>query len=302
MAKQQAFLVVGLPHAGVPVLVAALEQHRDALAAQGVRAPAKSVDQVFRAAVEVRREHRAWGLRRKDVEGTWSQVCRRVHKHPEPAVLGHELLAGAGPDEIALLVDGLAGRRVHVVVVAARPDGRLGLFPDELDLASVVDRWRHAVGAPERLHVVVSDPAAPLGAWRALGRIAGFDADALELPDPAGLEVPVDAASLRLIAESSGSHVDHAELVEIAEAWVDVVGAGGYDVVGDLRALVPVEADADAGHGAGAATYDAREEVLTRALAEAVAEVGRLRERVRELERSQRKRSVRLPGVLVRGA
>ncbi|MXG89676.1 hypothetical protein [Nocardioides flavescens] len=296
MAKPHAFLLVGLPHAGVPVLTAALEQHRDAIVAQGVRAPAKSVDEVFRAAVEVRREHRAWGLRRKDVEGTWSQLCRRVHKHPEPVVLGHELLAGASPEEIALLVDGLAGRRVHVVVVAARPDGRLGLFPDELDLASVLERWKQAVGSPDRLHVVVSDPAAPLGAWRALGRIVGFDADALPLPDPAGLEAPADAASLRLIAESGGGHVEHTELVEIAETWVDVVGAAGYDVVGDLRALVPVAEQTDA------PSYDAREEVLTRALAEAVAEVGRLRERVRELERTQRKRSVRLPGVLVRGA
>jgi len=296
MAKQQAFLVVGLPHAGVPVITAALEQHRDALAEQGVRAPARSVDEVFRAAVELRREHRAWGLRRKDVEGTWSQLCRRVHKHAEPVVVGHELLAGASPEEIALLVDGLAGRRLHVVVLAARPDARLTLFPDELDLASVLERWRHAVGSPERLHVVVSDPAAPLGAWRALGRIAGFDADALELPDPAGLDAPADAASLRLIADSAGGHVDHAELVEIAQTWTDVVAAGGYDVVGDLRALVPVEEASDS------SSYDAREEVLTRALAEAVAEVGRLRERVRELERAQRKRSVRLPGVLVRGA
>ena len=61
MAKPKSFLLVGLPHTGVPLLTAALEQHRDALAELGVTAPAKSADEAFRAAVELRREHRAWG-------------------------------------------------------------------------------------------------------------------------------------------------------------------------------------------------------------------------------------------------
>ena len=148
MAKPKSFLLVGLPHAGVPLLTAALEQHRDALAELGVTAPAKSADEAFRAAVEVRREHRAWGLRRKDVEGTWSAICRRALKQRQTVVVGHELLAGATRDEVALLVDGLAGTQVHVVVLAGVPDGRLGLFPDELDLGSVLDRWAAATSGP----------------------------------------------------------------------------------------------------------------------------------------------------------
>jgi hypothetical protein len=44
-------------------------------------------------------------------------------------------------------------------------------------------------------------------------------------------------------------------------------------------------------------------DVLTEALAEAVTEVGRLREQLRVLEGTDRKkRSVRLPGVFVRSA
>ena len=78
MAKQKSILVVGLAHTGLPLLTAALDQHRDALLAQGVRVPAKSGDEMFRAAVELRREHRAWGLRRKDVEGAWAGICRRA--------------------------------------------------------------------------------------------------------------------------------------------------------------------------------------------------------------------------------
>ena len=73
-------------------LTAALEQHRDTLSDVGVTAPAKSADEAFRAAVELRREHRAWGLRRKDVEGTWSAICRLALKQRHTVVVGHELL------------------------------------------------------------------------------------------------------------------------------------------------------------------------------------------------------------------
>ena len=301
MAKPTSFLLVGLPHAGVPLLTAALEQHRDALAELGVTTPAKSADEAFRAAVEVRREHRAWGLRRKDVEGTWSAICRRAVKQRQTVVVGHELLAGATRDEIALLVDGLAGTQVHVVVLAGVPDGRLGLFPDELDLGSVLDRWAAATSSPDRLHVVVTDPADAKVAWRAMGSLVGFDAEGLTLPDPAGLVVPVDTASLRLIAEYAGVHVDHDELVDVAEGWAKVVADRGHDVVGDLRDLVP-RRRAHSTDPARAA-YDQRVDVLTEVLVEAVTEVGRLRERLRELERTDRKkRSVRLPGVLVRSS
>ncbi len=281
MAKQRTFLLVGLPHTGLPVLVAALEQHRDELAERGVRVPVKSADEAFRAAVELRREHKAWGLRRRDVEGTWVGIGRRVHKHKATAIVGHELLAGAAPDEIALLVDGLAGTQVHVVVLASAPDGRLGLFPDELDLADVASRWEQAGTGPDRVHVVVADPTDPGVAWRALGAVTGFDAE--HLPLPARVTPVADTATLRLIAESSGLHVDHDELVEVAEEWAKVVTGRGYDVVGDLHDLVPVR---PAGPTDPArAAYDERVDILNDALSEAVAEVGRLRELLAAAER-----------------
>jgi hypothetical protein len=295
MAKPKSFLLVGVPHAGLPLLTAALEQHRGALAELGVRAPAKSADEVFRAAVELRREHKAWGLRRRDVEGTWAGICRRALKHAttstDTVVVGHELLAGATHDEIALLVDGLTGTQVHVVVLAAVPDGRVGLFPDELDLAGVLSRWEHAVAAPDRVHVIVTDPTDPAVAWRALGNLVGFDSDQLPLPEPATVVTAVDAASLRLIADSSGVHVDHDELVEIAEEWGKIVADHGYDVVGDLRDLVPVR-PAGSTDPARAAYVD-RIDILSTALSEAVAEVGRLRLEVSAAARRPRRRSGR---------
>jgi hypothetical protein len=278
MAKQKAYLLVGLPHAGVPLLTAALEEHRDALADQGVRSPAKSVDEMFRAAVEVRREHRAWGLRRRDVEGSWAEVSRRALKHKQPVVLGHELLAGAASDEIALLLDGLAGLQVHVVVLAAPPDPRVGLFPDELDLADVTDRWAAGTGEPGHVHVVVADPHQPQRSWEALGALAGFDATALPLPDPSAVVPPTDADSLRLVAEATAVHVSHDELVDLAEHWAKVVADRGYDVVGDLRDLVPARTSGSS--DPARASYEERIAVLNASLVEAVTEIGRLREQL----------------------
>ncbi len=277
---QKSFVLVGIPHTGLPLLTAALEQHRDALVEHGVRAPAKSADEMFRAAVELRREHRAWGLRRRDVEGAWAGICRRAlkgaGKDRATVVVGHELFAGATRDEIALLVDGLAGTELHVVVLAGVPDGRVGLFPDELDLSGVLARWQAAVSSPDRVHVVVTDPADPGASWAALGALVGFGADQLPLPQPSTVLITADAASLRLIADSSGVHVDHDELVEIAEGWGKLAAEHGYDVIGDLRDLVPIR---PAGPTDPArAAYEDRIDILSGALSEAVAEVGRLRE------------------------
>ena len=130
----------------------------------------------------------------------------------------------------------------------------------------------------------MTDPADATVAWRALGSLVGFDAEGLALPDPAGLVVPVDTASLRLIAEYAGVHVDHDELVDVAEGWAKAVADRGHDVVGDLRDLVP-RRRAHSTDPARAA-YDQRVDVLTEVLVEAVTEVGRLRERLRELERA----------------
>ena len=290
MAKQDAYLLVGLPHTGLPLLTSALEQHRDALAERGVRLPARSEEETFRAAVELRREHKAWALRRNDVEGTWAGICRRATKPKDGAtvVLGHELFAGAGADEIDLLIDGLAGFRVHVVVVADAPDPLVGLMPSELDLADVLGRWGRAVKAPERLHVLVG-AAGPAATWAELGRLVGFSAEELPLPAHPATEAAghLDVRTLGLLAESTAALLDHEELADLVDHWAKVAADGGYDVRGDLAALT-----------ARPVTGDVPLSALRAALAETVAEVGRLRTRVAELEvsgaaRRPRRRSVR---------
>jgi hypothetical protein len=278
MAKQKAFLHVGLPHSGGDLLDAALRRHAGALTdARGrvIRLPARSEMEMFNAAVEIRREHRAWGLRRKDVEGAWAALCRRAIKNKDTVVLSHHLLAGCTPDEIALLVDQLPGCAVHVVVTAGPPDPRVALFPDDYDLASVLDRWAAAVRAPDRLHVLAVDPDHPERAWHALGQVLDVDTRDLELPSA---PVPAtDPATLRLLAESAADLATYADLATLPEEWAKLVADRGHDLHGDLsslRAHVPAQSS----------TEQHQLDTVTNALTETVAELVRLRTRAADLE------------------
>lgn len=296
MAKRTAYLLVGLPHGGGTFLPSALRAHAATLEAAGIRQPARSADEMFRAAVEIRRDHQAWGLHRRDVEGAWADVCRRAYRGKDDVVAGHELLAGATDAEIALLVDRLPGFDVHVVVTAGPADPRLTLFPDDHDLGGVLDRWAARVRSPDRIHLVVTDPADPATTWAALGRIVGFDADLLPLPDDIGLETGQDLGALRLLATSAGSLATVEELGEAAEEWAKAAAEGGYDVHGDLADLAPRSiGDADD------APVQARLEVVSDALSETVAELSRLRqdhaalqEQAAKLQRKRKKLKRRL--------
>ena len=283
MAKQKAFLHIGLPRSGGDLLDAALRRHAGTLAddrGRPVRLPARSEMEMFNAAVEIRREHRAWGLRRKDIEGSWAALCRRAIKNKDTVVLGHPLLAGCTPDEIALLVDQLPGCAVHVVVTVGTPDPRIALFPDEYDLASVLDRWSAAVRSPDRVHVLAVDPFRPQDAWHALGSVIGVDTHALELPTA---PVPAtDPAALRLLAESVGDLATYADLESVPEEWAKLVADRGYDVRGDLAGL----ATATPVPGSSA---QHQLDTVADALSETVAEVVRLRTRASELEQRNAK-------------
>jgi hypothetical protein len=278
MAKQKAFLHIGLPRSGGDLLDAALRRHAGTLVddrGRSVRLPARSEMEMFNAAVEIRREHRAWGLRRKDVEGSWAALCRRAIKNKDTVVFSHPLLAGCTPDEIALLVDQLPGCSVHVVVTVGPPDPRVALFPDEYDLASVLDRWSAVVRSPDRVHVVAVDPSRPQEAWHALGSIVGLDTRSLELP---ATPVPAtDPAALRLLAESAGDLATYDDLASAPEEWAKLVADRGYDLRGDLAGL------AAAAPAPGSAAQHQLDTVAD-ALNETVAEVVRLRTRAADLE------------------
>lgn len=236
MAKRKAYLHIGLPRTGGGFLDSALAEHAEALEAAGIRHPAISAEEMFRAAIEIRRDHKAWGYERREVEGAWAGICRRAWKGKHDVVFSQELLAACTSPQIDLLLDGLSGFEVHVVITArdlgtqmiaawagsveagrsvsfgrfrqrvtdpAREHDQAQRFWAGQELGEVLERWSAAVRKPHRLHVVVvpTDAGDPHEAvWSALGHIVGFDAARLPLTDePAGGPDAAGIAVLRTV-------------------------------------------------------------------------------------------------------
>lgn len=163
--KRTIFLHVDL--GGDSSVEKALFTHRHALAELGVTVAAENAGEMFLAAIEMTRTHKTWGYQRRDVEGTWAGICRRILKArgTNAFVLSQPLLGSATPEQIDLLVDQLPGMAVHVVLVA----------PVDDDITEPLGRWGRAVRQPERLHVVTTGAdQGPEQVWRELGRIMGF--------------------------------------------------------------------------------------------------------------------------------
>lgn len=239
--KRKAYLHVGMPGVG-DVVETALVHHRDALVELGVDVPAKSSQESFRAAVEIMRDHKEWGLKRSEVEGQWTRLCRRVEKGKNAVLFSQPLLAGADKDQIALLLDALHGFEIHVVVTATAPHGWAAPGDPQTDLGVVLERWGAAVRAPDRLHVVVVDahakPAkAQKAAWKALGKVVGFGTASLGLDD---VQQPVTSRPLAIAGRVAPERVG--VLATMGETWVETVEQRGFTVHGNLDALraVPV--------------------------------------------------------------
>lgn len=269
MAKRKAFLHVGLSGAG-DVVDAAVQRHRGKLAELDVLVPTKAREESFRAAIELRRRHKEWGYRRKEVEGAWAGIARRALKGRATVLISQTALAGASEDEIDLLTTQLPGLKLHVILTVAAPDGWAEPGDPETDLTSVLARWRRAVRNPDRLHVVVvprGDDARE-AAWREVGRVVGFGTRSLSLD---GLEPGPGTAPRHLDATAAQ------RLRERAEDWQTALADGGHDVRGDLGDLIPAGPEP-------APDVDGTLLRTTRALAEARREVERLSRRNETLE------------------
>lgn len=88
------------------------------LALGGVRVPAVDADVIAHAQVEILRSHRAAGLRRKDVEGSWARVCRRARKTGTDCFVSMPEWSAATPEQAALALDALADFRVVLVATS----------------------------------------------------------------------------------------------------------------------------------------------------------------------------------------
>lgn len=316
MPRRTAWLHIGLPGTGAPAVAAALASYADSAAAQGFSLPALSEEQLLRAALELRREHKAWGYRRREVEGAWAEVCRRAHKGRREPVVVCDLLAACSPEQVALLLDGLAPMRTHVVVSLRDPLSqvldawaqtvRLGravpfaTYAERLldparghvqaerfwaaqDVGAVLDRWSRAVGA-ERVHVAVLPPHADPApaAWAALAGVIGLDVSALPRPGDGATRGAPDASGVAAGARVDGSRRPglprelHDTLDQLSRAWRDRVLAGGHPVHGDPDDLVPGPGDPHR-LPPDPAPAEARLATAGAALADVLVEVARLR-------------------------
>ena len=153
MAKKNVFLHLGPSLPGVPESHAAL---RDSalLAPVGLAVP--KVDQVVmdHADIEIRRRHKELGLRRRDVEGAWAEVCRRAFKKARKGrdvVISQPGFVDADYQQVALALDGLVGLRLHLVLTPPT---------DHLDPRSLAGHWAKFVKKEGRLHVLPLGPDA----------------------------------------------------------------------------------------------------------------------------------------------
>jgi hypothetical protein len=228
--KRKVFLHVGMPGGPGDFIEIALRRHWHALAALDVRNPATSADEMFRAAIEIMRDHRAWGYERREVEGAWSGICRRAHQGRDTLVVTQPLLAGATSPQIELLFDGLAGFERHVVITAAAPDAWTMPGDPAHDLGCVLERWAASARRPERVHVLVNRPDDRAGVWAAFGRTVGFGTASLSVADlatpPTALPRPAPPERITVLRT-------------LAHSWIDQLSAHEYDVRGDVLDLLP---------------------------------------------------------------
>ena len=245
MTRRKVFVHIGLPGTGAAFVEQALLTHAAGLAAVGVDVAATSTEEMLRVALEIRRDHKEWGYQRCEVEGTWSEMCRRIFRLKGTVVVSQELLAAADASQAALFLDGLAGREVHLILTARDPGTQVaagweeaiksgdsvsfGRFHSRImdperehaqarrfwnaqDLVEVLERWGGQV-KPERVHVIaVPQEADPRPAvWAALCEIVGFDAAGFA-PDVARASQPTlgttEVAVLRGVNEAIDGRIE----------------------------------------------------------------------------------------------
>ncbi len=111
MAKRLLLLHIGPS----PVDVSAMTE---ALALGRIAVPDADADTFTRAGIEIRRSHKAAGLKRKQVEGAWAKVCRRAHRTKADCFVSVPDFFDATPEQAALALDQAAGLKVVLVVTS----------------------------------------------------------------------------------------------------------------------------------------------------------------------------------------
>jgi hypothetical protein len=170
MAKKKVYLHVG-PADDVPGALHESLLADDRLAAARLAVPPVDPADLRAADLEIRRRHKAEGLRRKDVEGAWSEVCRAAFRCGSDVVISQPAFVEASHQQAALALDSLVGLQLHLVLTPAED-------LDEHALAALAGPWARFVKHPGRIHQVPGHlPHAELARRLALLAVAERTAD-----------------------------------------------------------------------------------------------------------------------------
>ena len=102
MAKNLLLLHIGPDPVDVPSMTETLTLARIAV-------PDVDPDACVHAAIEIRRTHKAAGLKRKQVEGAWARICRRAYKAKGDCFVSVPGFFDATSEQAALALDSLVG-------------------------------------------------------------------------------------------------------------------------------------------------------------------------------------------------
>lgn len=210
------YLHIGEPKTGTTFLQQVMWRNRTELAAHGVMLPGHHAQDHFRAVQDLREITKLDSDPTQSWTGDWDILAKQAVCAAKDAVISHELLAAATPEQAALAVRSFAGAEVHVVITVR---DIATLLPAEWQetvkhrntrawddwLADVIDResvsedrrqwwfWRvhdtleilklWSQDVPhERVHVITTPPrgVAQGALWERLARVLGVDPDCVD--------------------------------------------------------------------------------------------------------------------------
>lgn len=158
------------------VITETLMDHREQLKAAGFKVPVKTAGQTWLATVEMRRDHRDHGLRRRQVEGAWAEICRHAHRGRKTPLVSVPGFGSCAAEQVDLLLDSLAGLRVHLVATVpsvASPESAVLLD-------HTLAHWRSRL-PKGHVTVVAVAPGDWSHGWQEYAAAAGLDANSLPI-------------------------------------------------------------------------------------------------------------------------
>ena len=113
--RRAVYLHVGSPKTGTTYLQSLLARHRAGLREVGVLYPGAREREQFNAALDLR-DIKFAGYDDPAVPGAWERLVGEVRAWPGTAVISHEILAAATPEQVQRAVRSFGPADVHVVL------------------------------------------------------------------------------------------------------------------------------------------------------------------------------------------